>query len=273
MINYTERLALLIDDVVARVPALGYIDTKRLLVFARYGRSDADGAYATCHCLTLPTSEPGYYFWRDRSTGQMTRRSEWFVTKSPVVTIGPTQIDYMVSFALPRFCDQLLSRSRKQVHYKGQPNWVAKLDTIIHELYHIDPERPGIRRMERADGTYSANCHGQRFFENVVEMVNQYLDSKPDPAVYDFLTYNMAELTARHGGVVGTAFRGFPSYPQRYTEVLEQQPEGADDVQCRVESLKVARVAKRFTEDDLVTREFLPNASRQLVRKGRFCAA
>ena len=75
MINYTERLALLIDDVVARVPALGYIDTKRLLVFARYGRSDADGADATGHCLTLPTSEPGYYFWRDRRTGRITRRS------------------------------------------------------------------------------------------------------------------------------------------------------------------------------------------------------
>ena len=133
------------------------------------------GAYATCHCVCLPPSEPGYYFWRDRSTGKLTRRSEWFVTKSPQVTIGTQPIDYMISFALPRFCDQQLSRSRKQVHYQGQPNWIAKLDTIVHELYHIDPERPGIRRMERADGTYSANCHGQRFFEDVVEMVKQYL--------------------------------------------------------------------------------------------------
>ena len=35
-----------------------------------------DGAYATCHCLTLPTSEPGYYYWRDRSSGEVTRRSD-----------------------------------------------------------------------------------------------------------------------------------------------------------------------------------------------------
>jgi hypothetical protein len=28
-----------------------------------------------------------------------------------------------------------------------------------------------------------------------------------------------------------------------------------------------------FTEDDLVMREFLPSTSRQLVRKGKFCAA
>ena len=66
MINYTERITLLVDDLVKRVPALRYIDPTRVLVFARFGRSHADGAYATCHCLTLPSSEPGYYFWRDR---------------------------------------------------------------------------------------------------------------------------------------------------------------------------------------------------------------
>lgn len=273
MINYTERIALLMEDIVARVPTLSFIDMSKVLVFARAGRSDAEGAYATCHCVCLPTSEPGYYFWRDRATGRLTRRSEWFVTKSPAVTIGTAQIDYMISFALPRFCDQQLARTRKQVHYVGQPNWVAKLDTIVHELYHIDPAAPGIRRMERADGTYSANCHGQRFFEDVVEMVNQYLSSRPDPAVYDFLSHNLAELTAQHGGVVGTTFRAFPSYPQRYTEVLEPQPEVATESRCRVEKLKVPRVRTRFTEDDLVMREFLPQTSRQLIRKGRSVAA
>jgi hypothetical protein len=273
MINYTERISLLMEDIVARVPTLSFIDMSRVLVFARAGRTDAEGAYATCHCVSLPPSEPGYYFWRDRSTGKLTRRSEWFVTKSPVVTVAEKQIDYMVSFALPRFCDQLLSRSRKQVYYEGQPNWIAKLDTIIHELYHIDPERPGIRRMERADGTYSANCHGHRFFENVVEMVHHYLASKPDPAVYAFLEYNLAQLTERHGGVVGTTFRGFPSYPQRYSEVLTPQPAAPPDVNCRVEPLKVPRVPTKFTEDDLVMREFLPHTSRQLVRKGKFAAA
>ena len=273
MINYTERISRLMQDVVARVPTLSFIDMNKVLVFARAGRADAEGAYATCHCVCLPASEPGYYFWRDRSTGKLTRRSEWFVTKSPVVTVNDASVDYMVSFALPRFCDQLLSRSRKQVHYQGQPNWIAKLDTIVHELYHIDPERPGIRRMEKADGTYSANCHGQRFFENVVEMVNQYLETRPDPEVYDFLQYNLAELTERHGGVVGTTFRSFPSYPQRYTEVLSPQPAEAGEVECRVEPLKVPKVTTRFTEDDLVIREFLPQSSRQLVRKGRYCAA
>ena len=273
MINYTDRLALLMDDIIERVPRLSFIDMRRVLVFARSGRSDAEGAFATCHCVSLPPSEPGYYFWRDRGTGLLTRRSEWFVTKSPTIQIGRQPIDYLISFTLPRFCDQTLSRSRKESHYPGQDSWIAKLDTVVHELYHIDPERPGIRRLERADGTFSTNCHSRRFFEDVVEMVRQYLASKPDPRVYDFLMYPHKELAARFGGVVGTSFRGFPSYPQRYTEVLDPQPSVAADMACRIEPLKAARVPTRYNEDDLVMREFLATTSRPLIRKGKFCAA
>ena len=262
------------EDVVSRVPTLSFIDMSKVLVFARGGRTHAEGAYATCHCISLPSSEPGYYFWRDRKSSKLTRRSEWFVTKSPVVTIGMTPIEYMISFALPRFCDQQLSKTRKQIHYSGGPNWIAKLDTIIHELYHIDPQRPGIRRMEKADGTESANCHGDRFFEDVVEMVRQYLASKPDPETYDFLQYSFPELTEKFGGVVGTSFKSFPSYPQRYTERVDPQPPApAELAGCRVEPVKAPRVATCFTEDDIVIRQFLPNTSRTLVRKGKFCAA
>ena len=273
MLNYTECLSLLMGDIVARVPTLSFIDMERVLVFARSGRSAAEGAYATCHCVCLPPSEPGYYFWKDRVTGRLTRRSEWFVTKSPQVRIGTRPIDYMISFTVPRFTDQTLARTRKQVHYKGQPGWIAKLDTIVHELYHIDPERPGIRRMERADGTYSANCHGDRFFADVVSMVHQYLDTKPGADITGFLQHDFDALSKRFGGVAGTAFRGFPSYPQRYTEVLNPQPKASADLKCRVEPLKLPRVTAGYTEDDLVMREFLSNTSRRLIAKGQYRAA
>src|SRR4030095_11850576 len=104
-------------------------------------------------------------------------------------------------------------------------------------------------------------------------MVNQYLATRPDPATYDFLGYNLSELTDRFGGVVGTAFKSFPSYPQRYMQVLDPQPQPTLDVNCGGEPLKVARVQTRFTEDDLVMREFRAGASRRLVRTGKFRAA
>ena len=66
-------------------------------------------------------------------------------------------------------------------------------------------------------------------------MVHQYLDTKPDPAAYDFLRCNFDELVQRFGGVTGLTFRAFPSYPQRYTEVVTPQPPSPPDVHCRVE--------------------------------------
>ena len=274
MINYTERLTLLMQDITSRVPTLSFINMADVLVFARSGRSNAEGAFATCHCLTLPASEPGYYFWRDRTTKRITRRSEWFVTKSPFVTLGGRPIKYMLSFALPRFCDQSLDHSRKERFYPGAASWIAKLDTVVHELYHIDPELAGIRRIEREDGTYSANCHGQQFFEQVAGMVHTYLDSSPSPAVYEFLTKDFASLEGTYGGVVGTTFRAFPSFPQRYIERLtEQLPCEADADGVKVEPLSAHVPTAKYTEDDLHVRQFMPTTSKRLIRKGAFRAA
>jgi hypothetical protein len=270
MVNYTERLAVLMHDVVARVPALSFIDLPEILVFARQGRSDAEGAFATCHSLNLPTSEPGYYFWRDRRTGRVTRRSEWFVTKTPEVRVGRQRMKYLISFVLPRFCDQTLERSRKKDLYPDLDGWVAKLDTVIHELYHIDPHDSGIRRVERADGSRSERSHGPAFYRDVAEMVRTYLASDPDPQCYDVLKYGFAELTERYGGVVGTTFRNFPSFPQRYIEALSAQPR---EPEGRVEPLKPSSQPAVYTEDDLVIHQFLETGARRLTRKGQHRAA
>ena len=80
-------------------------------------------------------------------------------------------------------------------------------------------------------------------------------------------------METRFGGICGTTFRGYPSYPQRYTEVVNPQPEPPADVDCRVEPLKLPRVTTRFNEDDLMTRQFLRTTSRQLIRKGAYRAA
>ena len=270
MVNYTERIALLMEDICRRTSRLSFINLKEVLVFGRFGRSDAEGAFATCHCLTLPESEPGYYFWRDRSTGELTRRSEWFVTKSPEVRIGPTRIKYLISFVLPRFCDQTLERSRKADLYPaGTSPWVAKLDTVVHELYHIDPEAAGIRRLIRADGTDSPRSHGPEFYEEVAEMVNAYLASNPDPALLEFLQHDFKGLTDRFDGVAATTFRNFPSFPQRYMQSVDMPAEPG----VRVEPMKPPSQPVLYTEDDLQMRQFTEQTSRRLTRKGAHRAA
>jgi hypothetical protein len=270
MINYTERITLLMEDICRKTPRLSFIDLKEVLVFGRYGRSDADGAFATCHCLTLPESEPGYYFWRDRATGEVTRRSEWFVTKSPEVRIGSSRISYLISFVLPRFCDQTLERSRKADLYPGAPAWLAKLDTVVHELYHIDPDAAGIRKLIRADGSDSPRSHGPEFYEEVAEMVRHYLATDPNPELYEFLQHDFTELQRRFSGVVATTFKNFPSFPQRY---MQPVPMPTADSVVKIEPMKPPTQPMLYTEDDLQVRQFTEQTTRRLPRKGAHRAA
>ena len=261
-INYTGRLTLLMHDIVSRVPTLSFIDLNRVLVFARPGRSSADGAYASCHSLGLPPSEPGYFFWRDRASGQVTRRTEWFVTKSPKVYFNGHLMNYMISFALPRFMDQTLARSRKRSLYPaGTPDWVAKLDTVVHELYHVDPEQNCLRRFTRADGTTSDALHSATYFEDVAALVQQYLATRPDEGLLDFLKYDFETLRARYGGVAGVTFRSFPSYPRRYRESIAAQPMPADIGAAPVEKI-LDTSGRMFSDDDLQMRSFDGTSSR-----------
>jgi hypothetical protein len=171
---------------------------------------------------------------------------------------------------LPRFCDQSLERLRKAEFYPGAPGWMAKLDTVVHELYHIDPEESGIRRFMRADGSDSMRSHGPQFYEQVAEMVKGYLASGPDPDMYAFLEDDFAGLTAKYGGVVSTTFRNFPSFPQRYMERLEM-PQA--DCNVRVEPLKPLTQPVLYTDDDLHIRQFTGSRTSRLSRKGHGRAA
>lgn len=273
-IHYTGHLTRLMRDVVARVPALGHIDLGRVLVFARPGRIGADGPHATCHCLGLPETDPGYYFWRDLQTGRLTRRSEWFVERSPSVVHHGRTVEYLISFALPRFCNQSLERSAKRARYPGAEPWVAKLDTVVHELYHIDPEQPGIRQIVRPDGRPSPHTHSPEFFAAVVAMVHAYLDSGPDPGVVDFLRYDFDELTRRYGGVAGLTFRGFPAYPRRYREALDPQPAPLEEEEDAPLSTCVdGDPIKTATDEDLQLRQFFATGSRVIARPAPSVAA
>ena len=263
-INYTGHLTALMQDVVANVPSLRFIDLSRVLVFARPGRSSADGAYASCHSLGLPTTEPGYFFWRDRRSGEVTRRTEWFVTKSPTVSVDDKLMNYMISFALPRFMDQTLTRSRKRSLYPaGTPDWVAKLDTVIHELYHIDPEQNCLRRFARPDGSVSDALHSPTYFEDVAALVQEYLAASPNAELVEFLKYDFDTLRGRYGSVAGVTFRSFPSYPRRYRETVVGPPLPLDIQNAAVEKI-VDTSGRSFSDDDLQLREFTGTSARTI---------
>jgi hypothetical protein len=171
---------------------------------------------------------------------------------------------------LPRFCEQSLERSWKSELYAKADPWVAKLDTIVHELYHIDPEATGIRQVANANGTRSRQ-HGPQFYEEVAEIVRGYLSTRPDPRIHDFLRWDFSALQREFGGVVATTFRNFPSFPQRYIEPCTALP--VEDSEVKIERLKPLTQPSLYTEDDLHVRQFTDTSARRLARKGAHRAA
>jgi hypothetical protein len=105
-------------------------------------------------------------------------------------------------------------------------------------------------------------------------MVHVYLGSQPSPASYDFLCDDFPALESKHGGIVSTSFRTYPSFPQRYIERLEEQmPCEADTEGVSVEPLRPPQTPTKYTQDDLHIRQFTKDASKRLIRKGAFRAA
>jgi hypothetical protein len=139
---------------------------------------------------------------------------------------------------------------------------MAKLDTIVHELYHVDPHQGGIRQGVKADGSAAAQTHTPQFFREVQGIVREYVAGRPDTAAWEFLAFDFDGLVTRYGGVAGTTFREFPAFPQRYRERLADQPRGPRAAQVVPLPQRAAR--RHFTEADLVTRQFLPGSTRRV---------
>ncbi|MCL2349512.1 MAG: hypothetical protein FWC50_14775 [Planctomycetaceae bacterium] len=95
---------------------------------------------------------------------------------------------YILYFYLPRFIDMKLT---------------DKLETIFHELYHVNPAFNGdIRRFE---GRCYAHGNSQKEYDLVVRrLVKKWFDQNPSPEIWEFLRFNHNELAEHYGTVYGT---------------------------------------------------------------------
>jgi hypothetical protein len=83
-------------------------------------------------------------------------------------------------------------------------------------------------------------------------LVREYLATDPDPAVLAVVRDEMETLVDRHGKIVATTFRQYPSYPQRYVEVLAEQPAGPD---VPIVAIPPSRAVVRYGDGDIVNRD------------------
>jgi hypothetical protein len=175
--DFTGHLRRLCANVVSRCAELQHIDVERLLIGITQARTGRPfGLQARVTPLRFPR-------------GQLTRQRRGVTFQVQRYFLGPTEYLYLVTFCLPRFLDQ---------------DFDDKFVTVFHELHHISPAFDGDLR--RHEGRYCLHSHSQkRYDERMAGQVRDYLASRPDPAVYDFLRLNFAQLLHRHGAVLGVA--------------------------------------------------------------------
>ncbi|MDC1142544.1 hypothetical protein OAU50_05600 [Planctomycetota bacterium] len=81
---------------------------------------------------------------------------------------------------------------------------LERLNTLIHELYHISPHFNGDLRRFPGRNEY----HGP-YFENVVKDMVDEIKPHLEFERFPFLAYSFDELVEKFGGVVGNRLRRF----------------------------------------------------------------
>jgi hypothetical protein len=94
-------------------------------------------------------------------------------------------------FFVPRFIELTLTQ---------------KLQTVVHELYHISPEFNGDIR--RFNGRCFAHGSSQKKYDKTVQQFTDYwLKQEPPEEIWSFLLFNYKTLTEKFGRLVGTRIK------------------------------------------------------------------
>ncbi len=174
--DITTALTAVCDDLTAKVPELRHVQMDRVtLSFCQTRRGSAHGMLAKLTPLRFEGGELTTV--RDGQT--------WTIQR---LYTGSREQRYILSIYLPRFFDLPFEE---------------KLNTLVHELYHISPRFDGdIRRFE---GRCFAHSASHRAYDEIVAMFCQgYLRRRSlRSPLLRFLHHNLASLRSTHGAVFG----------------------------------------------------------------------
>lgn len=173
--DFCAHLRPLIADIIGRCSDLAQVQAERVLVGVTQARS------ASVHGLQARITPLRF------ARGNLTRVRRNVLYQVQRYYLGAQEFLYLLTFCLPRFLDQ---------------DFDSKLITVFHELFHIGPQCDGDLR--RHEGRYKIHTHSQREYDRLMaQLARDYLATRPDPRLYEFLRLSFAQLHHRHGGVTG----------------------------------------------------------------------
>jgi predicted metallopeptidase len=178
--DFTNHIRRLCEDMVSRTEPLQHIDMERVAISFSQTRSPTKtGIYASLTPLRFPGG-----------TSHTIRRGRKWEIQKVIDTNGRSML-YLMNFYLPRFLDL---------------NFHEKLETVIHELWHVSPRFDGdLRRL--GERKYAHGASLKKYDDHVRTIVDHWLSLGPPERVYSFLREDFRKLMAQHGKVIGTKIR------------------------------------------------------------------
>ncbi|MFT5527237.1 MAG: hypothetical protein ACI9HK_005219 [Pirellulaceae bacterium] len=174
--NFTERMRVLCEDIVTRCGELAHIRMAEVAVSFSRCRKDVDhGLQAT---LTPMRFEGGHLVGFEN--GQLHTVERLFGK-------GGQEYRYILSFYMPRFMGL---------------NITEKMITIFHELWHISPQFDGDLR--RHPGRCYMHTESEKEYDaKMAVLARQWLAADPPKDLFEFLRYDLSQLSQIHGRVYG----------------------------------------------------------------------
>ena len=174
--DFTLHIRRLCADMITRLQVLQHIDLDRVAI--RFCQARQIGPYGIQASLT-----PLRFVGGTTETRKRGRRYK----VQPIHDNQGREMLYLLSFYLPRFLDRPLD---------------DKLNTVIHELWHISPQFDGDVR--RHPGRCYAHSPSQKQYDQVIEQLAQkWLSLNPPEELYAFLRLDFQKLRQTHGPVFG----------------------------------------------------------------------
>ncbi len=198
--DYTSALKAICTDICAKIPEFQRYDASKIgysFTVAR-NKSSRYGCWASMTPLLFENGArvmaKEVSVLRMNDSLRRIRVVERVFYKSPeVVGHDGKKLLYIFNVMAPRFLDLSVAE---------------KLDTIMHELYHINPLFNGdVRRFPGRNWQHGNKAAYDAMASRFAKM---WLATDPDPRLYDFLRYSTRELKERFGGVVGSKFTRIP---------------------------------------------------------------
>jgi len=215
--DYTGALRVLCRDICSKVKEFRNIDTEKIGYSFSVARNKSSryGRWASMTPLrfkdgSLVAFKERKIFSVDPILGQKVAyvQRRYFKAQTVCVSDSKSPLLYIFNVTAPRFMDELSFRE--------------KIETVMHELYHIDPKFNGdVRRFPGRNWQHGSKV---KYEAKSKSLADEWLASDPDPKIFEFLKYKVRDFCEKFGGLHGTKFSKIPLIPIKEEEAFKLDP-------------------------------------------------